>query len=245
MTRFIYEPEKVTIIGTGHDEPMVPLHRFDAAALREHFRNPPRWQPEQSDEARLSLSSKDWKPAAVLIPLVVRESGLDVLLTMRTAHLHDHASQISFPGGRWEQGDADLIATALREAEEETGLADHYIEVLGVLPDYHTISGYRVAPVVGLVNPAFELIPDAFEVEEVFEVPLNFLMNPANHQVRAIEVGSIQRRFYSMPYPKALSKKSVAAPTSGTTDRGADESYFIWGATAAIIRNLYHFLKAT
>ena len=124
----------------------------------------------------------------MLIPIVLRDEPT-VLLTLRTDHLTDHPSQISFPGGRSEPGDDDAVATALREAEEEIGLAADWIEVLGRLPIYTTSTGFIVTPVVALVSPGFALRPDPFEVAEVFEVPLAWLMNPANHQRHAIETG--------------------------------------------------------
>lgn len=155
-------------------------------------------------------------PAAVLFPIVLRDSGETVLLTQRTAHLRDHAGQISFPGGRVEASDLSAIDTALRETEEEVGLARHHVEVLGFLPEYRTGTGFRVTPVVGLVQPPFDLTPDSFEVAEVFEVPLAFLIDPANHQQHEIHHRGALRQYFAMPYGE----------------------YFIWGATAGIIRSL-------
>jgi 8-oxo-dGTP pyrophosphatase MutT (NUDIX family) len=157
----------------------------------------------------------------VLIPLLLKSDGLSVLLTKRTDHLHDHAGQISFPGGRMDPGDSSPNDTALRESEEEIGLDRQGVEIIGHLPQYLTVSGYSVTPVVGLVKPQAEYALDAFEVADVFEVPLHFLMDPANHQVRVWESDQGSRRFYSMPY----------------------ENRFIWGATAGMLRNLYHLLK--
>lgn len=184
------------------------------------------WQPEPLEERFF----KDREPAeaAVLVPLVQREDGLHVLLTLRTAHLNDHAGQISFPGGRCEPEDGNPIETALRETVEETGLARDYIEVLGTLPVYQTATNFLVTPVVALVQPGFELQPDTFEVEEVFEVPFSFLMDAANHQQRSLHTPMGERTFYAMPYDSPATKKS----------------YFIWGATAAMLRNLHHFLNA-
>jgi 8-oxo-dGTP pyrophosphatase MutT (NUDIX family) len=152
----------------------------------------------------------------------MQASGLHVLLTQRTDHLHDHAGQISFPGGRMDEGDESLVATAIRESEEEIGLPSQSIEVLGLLPEYLTVSGYQVTPVVALVKPIPQYRPDPFEVADVFEVPLRFLMDPANHEIRVWQGPEGSRRFYAMPY----------------ADR------FIWGATAGMLRNLYHLLKA-
>jgi 8-oxo-dGTP pyrophosphatase MutT (NUDIX family) len=163
-------------------------------------------------------------PASVLIPLVLRAEGITMLLTQRTAHLTDHAGQISFPGGRAEDYDDSAVATALRETEEEIGLARRHIEVIGTLPEYVTGTGYVVTPVVGLVAPPFELAADANEVAEIFEVPLAFLMDGSNHQRLSVDLpeGAGRRTFYAMPY----------------------ERFFIWGATAGMLRNLFHFLRA-
>jgi 8-oxo-dGTP pyrophosphatase MutT (NUDIX family) len=158
----------------------------------------------------------------VLIPLVERPDGLTLLLTQRTAHLTDHPGQISFPGGRAEEYDANPIDTALREAEEEIGLARTHVDILGALPLYYTGTGYIVTPVVGLVRPPFELRADPDEVAEIFEVPLAFLMDGLNHQRLSAQLPSGRRRFYAMPY----------------------EHYYIWGATAGMLRNLFHFLRA-
>jgi 8-oxo-dGTP pyrophosphatase MutT (NUDIX family) len=155
-------------------------------------------------------------PAAVLFPIVLRDEGHTVLLTQRTAHLRDHAGQISFPGGRVEEEDPSPVATALRETEEEIGLSRAHVEILGYLPEYRTGTGFRVTPVVALVKPPFELALDAFEVAEAFEVPLAFLLDPANHQRHSLHYRGALRHFFAMPYG----------------------DYFIWGATAGMIRSL-------
>lgn len=155
-------------------------------------------------------------PAAVLVPIVTHATGYTVLLTQRTAHLKDHAGQISFPGGRVEDDDLSPADTALRETEEEIGLTREKIEILGFLPEYRTGTGFRVIPVVGLVQPTFDLAPDPFEVAEVFEVPLAFLLDPANHQRHSLHYRGALRHFFAMPYGE----------------------YFIWGATAGMIRSL-------
>ena len=155
-------------------------------------------------------------PAAVLFPIVLRDDGHTVLLTQRTAHLRDHAGQISFPGGRVEEEDPSPVATALRETEEEIGLSRAHVEILGYLPEYRTGTGFRVTPVVALVKPPFELALDAFEVAEAFEVPLAFLLDPANHQRHSLHYRGALRHFFAMPYG----------------------DYFIWGATAGMIRSL-------
>lgn len=196
------------------------------AALRARFASPPDWQPEITADGRLPGRGGPLRPAAVLVPLLVRSSGLSVLLTERSAHLTDHAGQISFPGGRVEQGDHDAAATALREADEELGLGAALVETLGALPLYLTATGFSVTPVVGLIDADPVLRPDPFEVAAVFEVPLPFLMDPANHQRRMLVDGAVRRTFYAMPY--------VAA----------GRRHFIWGATAAMLRNFYHLLRA-
>ncbi|HEY8878136.1 MAG TPA: CoA pyrophosphatase [Roseateles sp.] len=161
----------------------------------------------------------------MLIPLVQREAGLNLLLTRRTDHLRDHAGQISFPGGRVEPEDDGPIATALRETEEEIGLSRQHIEVIGQLPVYSTVTAFQVTPVVGLVEPEFTLTLDSFEVAEAFEVPLAFLMNPAHHRHHRFEFAGVERRFLSMPW------------------QGEEREYFIWGATAAMLRNFYRLLS--
>jgi 8-oxo-dGTP pyrophosphatase MutT (NUDIX family) len=156
---------------------------------------------------------------------------LCVVLTQRTDHLTDHPGQISFPGGRAERYDADAVDTALREATEEIGLARDYVDVLGSLPTYTTGTGFIVTPVVALLRPGFTIQADPFEVAEVFEVPLAFLMSPANHRRHSVEVGGVRREFLSMPW-------------TGVGADGRPRQYFIWGATAAMLRNLYRFLVA-
>ncbi len=157
------------------------------------------------------------KPAAVLVPLVEHNSGLTVLLTKRTDHLHHHAGQVSFPGGRVEEDDLDVIDTALRETEEEIGLSRSYVEVAGYLDDYETGTGFHITPVVGFVRLGFDLNVDDFEVAEVFEVPLEFLFDPANHQRHSREYNGRKRQYYAMPFGE----------------------FYIWGATAGMLMNLY------
>lgn len=161
------------------------------------------------------------RPAAVLVPLVWHPRGLTVLLTQRTDHLKNHAGQISFPGGHMEEGDASPEDTALRETEEEVGLPRAQIDIVGRLDQYLTRTGFSITPVVGMVRPPIEVSPDPVEVADVFEVPLRFLMDPANH-VRASRMYKGQRReFYAMPY----------------------EDRYIWGATAGMLMNLYDLLR--
>ncbi|MSQ49172.1 MAG: CoA pyrophosphatase [Betaproteobacteria bacterium] len=161
------------------------------------------------------------RPASVLVPIVDRDAGLTVLLTRRATHLQDHSGQVSFPGGRVAAHDASPEATALRETHEEIGLDLACIEVLGRMPDYCTRSGYRITPVVGIVTPPFELRPDANEVDEIFEVPLVFVLDPANHQRQSREWQGELRWFFAIPY----------------------QQHFIWGATAGMLVNLSHHLS--
>src|SRR6202012_2223360 len=157
------------------------------------------WRPEVPGDGQ-RLSERAMRKAAVLVPLVRRPEGLTVLLTKRTDHLNDHAGQVSFPGGRTDPEDTDAIATALREAHEEVGLEADEIEVIGVLPTYTTVTAYEVTPVIALLDPPRALKLDPFEVAEVFEVPLAFLMDPANHKRHAAEFQGLKRQFLSMPW---------------------------------------------
>ena len=230
MTRpRILDPQAIPVIGTDAHLPAVDTARLTPEALRRRFGLPPSWQAEiPGDTAPVE---QELMPASVLVPLVQRPEGLKVLLTRRTDHLRDHAGQISFPGGRAERHDADAAATALREAEEEVGLPRAVVDVIGQLPHYTTITRYVVTPVVALVRPPFTLQLDSFEVAEAFEVPLQFLMTPAHHQRHAFELQGRQGQFLSMPW-------------QGEDAQGALRTYFIWGATAAMLRNLYGFLRA-
>jgi 8-oxo-dGTP pyrophosphatase MutT (NUDIX family) len=221
----------VPVIGTDAHLPAVDAARLQPNALRERFRAQQTWEPEFAGDGRHLRVDRPPAAASVLVPLVVRDEALSVLLTRRTEHLRDHAGQISFPGGRAEEHDADAIDTALRETEEEVGLARRFVEVIGTLPPYATVTGFVVTPVVALVQPGFELALDSFEVAEAFEVPLGFLMDPANHRRHQMETLAGTRRFYSMPW------EAVASD-------GLPRHYFIWGATAAMLRNLYRFLAA-
>lgn len=155
-------------------------------------------------------------PAAVLVPIVVRNTGLTVLLTQRTAHLRDHAGQVSFPGGRCEAQDASPADTALREAREEVGIEPDQVEILGTLPDYFTGTGFRVTPVIGLVFPPLNLRLDDFEVAEVFEPPLDFLLDAGNYRNHTIELRGRVRTYWAAPW----------------------RQYFIWGATAGMLVSL-------
>jgi 8-oxo-dGTP pyrophosphatase MutT (NUDIX family) len=204
--------------------------RLQAQALRERFGAGRAWEAEIPGDGRL-LADREPAHASVLVPLVVHDDEVRVLLTRRTEHLRDHAGQISFPGGRAEDHDHDVVATALRETEEEVGLPRSFVEVIGTLPVYATVTGFIVTPVVALVRPGFTLTLDSFEVAEAFEVPLAFLMDPAHHQRHEVEFAGSTRRFFSMPW-------------DGTGPDGQPRHYFIWGATAAMLRNFYSYLSA-
>ena len=194
---------------------------MDVGELRERLkRAPPAYAVYGDDgtEGREAASTA----ASVLIPLISHPQGLTVLFTQRTTHLRSHSGQVSFPGGRAEPGDADAEVTALRETEEEIGLPRARVEVLARLPEYMTRTGYRVTPVVGLVAPPLELVPDAREVDEIFEVPLSFLLDPANHRRESREFQGRLATYYTLQY----------------------ETRVIWGATAGMVVNLYRRLCA-
>ncbi|MGH8781553.1 CoA pyrophosphatase [Paraburkholderia sp.] len=226
MPRPVFEPETLPVESAGTDLPPVAPGRLTPDGLRARFEQRLQWVPEAAEVRWREVG--DPRVAAVLVPLVVRETGLTVLLTQRADHLNDHAGQVSFPGGREEPHDTDATATALREAREEVGLDPARVEVLGALPDYLTGTGFRVTPVVGLVHSPFTVEADTLEVAEIFEVPLDFLMDPSHHEVRVFRWEGGERRFFAMPYPR--------------TEGGG--SYFIWGATAGMLRNFYRFLAA-
>ena len=225
MTRpVITQPQLVPVTSVDDHLPAVPPEALTAEAIRARLAALSAWTPEFAGDGGL-FANREPAGAAVLVPLVRRDEGLSLLLTRRTDHLRDHAGQISFPGGRVEPDDDGPVATALRETQEEIGLPREFIHVIGQLPIYSTVTAFQVTPVVALVEPGFTLTLDAFEVAEAFEVPLAFLMNPANHRHHRFEFGGTERRFLSMPWP------------------GPEREYFIWGATAAMLRNLYRLLS--
>jgi len=178
--------------------------------------------PAKVIERMRAALPKQLIPAAVLVPLVEREAGLTVLLTQRAATLKDHAGQISFPGGRIEPQDKDAWHAALREAHEEIGLSESYVEFAGYLPDHWVGTGFRVTPAVGFVNPRYEVTIAADEVHDVFEVPLNFILDAANHKSRMRRLGDVTLEVYDIPYG----------------DRN------IWGATAGMLMTLRRLLQA-
>ena len=164
-----------------------------------------------------------WRPAAVLVPLVNRASGVTVLLTQRTEDMPSHAGQVAFPGGRSQDSDRDAADTALREAEEEVGLARHFVEVVGSVDLYRTGTGFEITPVVGIVTPGFVTHADPREVADVFEVPLAHFLDERNHRIDSRKVAEgRERRYYAMPYGER----------------------YIWGATAGILRVLYERIFA-
>jgi 8-oxo-dGTP pyrophosphatase MutT (NUDIX family) len=226
----VIDPRQVPVIAIDRALPAVPAERLRPAALRARFATPPSWTPEVVREPR--FSDRAPAQAAVLMPLVQHEEGLSVLLTQRTDHLPTHAGQIAFPGGKVDAHDASHSAAALRETHEEVGLHPRHVEIIGALPIYTTGSGFLITPVVGLVQPPFELMPNPGEVDAVFEVPLAFLMNPANHRRHALDWQGQQRQWFSMPYME---------PQAGD---GPALERFIWGATAGMLRNFYRFLLA-
>ncbi|HEV7815799.1 MAG TPA: CoA pyrophosphatase [Janthinobacterium sp.] len=221
MAKPLFDPQQLPIDSIA-GEAAVALERLTPDWLRERFAHAPSWEMECVDEFGVVQKRPERIRASVLIALVLREEGPTLLLTRRTAHLNNHAGQVAFPGGRAEAVDASPVETALREAEEEVGLAREHIEVIGTMPDYYTGTGYIVTPVVALVRPPFELRADPSEVAEIFEVPLAFLMDGAHHQRLSAELPSGRRSFYAMPYQR----------------------FYIWGATAGMLRNLFHFLRA-
>lgn len=201
-----------------HLESVVPLDLERLRAVLSAIPVPAsEYLPEDCGEG------EDLVPAAVLFPIVLHGDEPSVLLTQRNADLRDHPGQISFPGGRVEQQDGSPAETALREATEEIGLDPAGVEVVGYLPTYRTITGFRVTPVVATVAPPLVLRPDPDEVAEVFEVPLSHLLDPANHQRHTAQFNGKPRDFYAVPYG----------------DR------FIWGATAGIILGLARLLAAS
>jgi 8-oxo-dGTP pyrophosphatase MutT (NUDIX family) len=204
---------------------------FDRARMRLTLDVPRALMDPTAQGARgdLDLNPEMWiragvkatKPAAVLVPIIDRRQPT-VLLTLRTADLASHAGQVAFPGGKIDAADESPVAAALREAREETGLAPALIEPIGYLDLYLTFSGFRILPTVARINPDFTLALNSREVTEIFEVPLEFLMTPANHQRKTRDWNGMARDYYAIPF----------------------ENRYIWGITAGILRNLYERVYA-
>jgi len=188
---------------------------LEAAEIRAAVRGDSAVTPD------MTRPSAALRPAAVLVPLIDRPEGMTVLLTLRTAHLNSHAGQVSFPGGRTEPDDADAIATALRETEEEIGLSRQHVTVVGQLDNYVTGTGFEVTPIVGIVIPPFTIVIDPSEVAEAFEVPLSYVLDRANHHQVERESAGRRRVFYVLPY----------------------QGRNIWGATAGMLVNLAEVLN--
>lgn len=200
------QPEQVTSIVT-----------FDRQIIRDRLSAPPSGDRGDHDlNPDFKPARSPLLPAAVLVPLIARPNGLTVLLTRRTSHLKAHAGQISFPGGKTEPHDNDAVATALRETEEEVGMPKENVDIVGRLDRYVTRTGYDITPVVGFVMPPFPVRPDPSEVDEVFEAPLSFLLDPTNRIMDSRQFQGQTRYFYAMPFG----------------------DYYIWGATAGMLVNL-------
>ena len=252
-----FDARKIAVLGVDSHLPAITPERLRPDALRQRFIAPPLWQPEIYAEHRFT----DRAPmhAAVLVAVVMRRQPM-VLLTERTAHLSTHSGQIAFPGGKADATDADAAATALREAQEEVGLDPRFVQVLGNLPTYTTGTAFIITPVVALVQPDYGMTPNAHEVAEVFEVPLQFLMDPANHQRHALEWEGLRREWFSIPYSDDMpgnfpdnfpgsvlgdGHDPVQVKNQGQNDPlTAARQRFIWGATAGMLRNFYRFLSA-
>ena len=221
------DPRLVPVAHRDDHLPAVDAARLEPQLLRDRFANPPVWEPEFIRDRARPVPA-DPAEASVLVPIVNRPDGLTVLLTERASHLRQHAGQIAFPGGRRDPEDLTPIDTALREAAEEVGIDAGFVEVIGLMPHYWSVTGYRITPVVALLAPGFDVRSDPTEVAAVFEVPLSFLMDPRHHERRRIRIDDVERDFYAMPYQHEEHQRE----------------YFIWGATAAMLRNLYRLLSA-
>ena len=207
--------------------PALPPESLQLDYIRQAFQRAVDWQVEPLFAQAFVPGGDSYtqaRQAAVLMPLVQRKTGLHVLFTRRAAHLHHHAGQISFPGGRIETFDSGPVAAALRETREEIGIERQFVQVIGTQPTLLTTTRFLMTPVIGELLPGFQVRADASEVAEVFEVPLDVLMDPGRHVLHRMESSLGHGRcYFAIPW----------------------ESHFIWGATAILIRNFYHFLAAS
>ncbi|MBC7203360.1 MAG: CoA pyrophosphatase [Pusillimonas sp.] len=234
VVKLSFDPQAQPVVAPPVALNPLPDFALEAEFITQAFSRDIQWQVEpvfakdflvhRDPETGLLLPDHTGMiPAAVFFPLVQREDGLHVLFTRRTDHLASHAGQICFPGGRIELHDTDVTAAALRETQEEVGIGPDQIQLIGTQPGLITSTGYTMQPVIGFVKPGFVVQPDQSEVAEVFEVPLSFLMDPRKHQLHQADLpDGRQRLYFSMPW----------------------NHYFIWGATAALVRNFYHYLAA-
>jgi len=218
-----FDPHLVPVFQVDAHLAAVPARDLTPEALEMRFANPPAWQPELVRERK--FMDRPPAQAAVLLAVVMRDEPT-VLLTQRPSHMSTHAGQIAFAGGKCDETDVDVAATALREAHEEVGLEARHVKVLGTLPEYVTGSAFYVTPVVALISPSMTLQLNTHEVADAFEVPLAFLMDPANHRWHRYEFEGVTREWLSMPY------------------QDGDQLRFVWGATAGMLRNFYRFLRA-
>jgi 8-oxo-dGTP pyrophosphatase MutT (NUDIX family) len=218
-----FDPRRVPVVAVDSQLPAVAPATQTPQALRHRFASAPVWEPEVVLEKK--FMDREPAHAAVLLAIVQREQPM-VLLTERTAHLSTHSGQVAFPGGRADAQDASPAETALREAQEEVGLGREFVEVLGSLPTYVTGSSFIITPVVALVRPDCVLRPNPYEVADLFEVPLAFLLDPANHRRHVFDHDGSRREWFSMPY------------------QDGEKNRFIWGATAGMLRNFYRFMSA-
>lgn len=238
MSKNVHPFRNRVAIDPGFDprlQPVVPVRQvlqpllpgtIELAFINSAFHSAVEWQVEPLFVDSFGIDSSNFADviqAAVFVPLVQRAEGVHVIFTRRASHLYNHGGQICFPGGRIERSDRDAIAAALRETQEEIGVGPEFIQLIGTQPSFLTSTRFTMKPIIGIVRPGFTIKSDATEVAEVFEVPLSVLMDPARHQLHEVCIAGVSHRFYF----------SISWG-----------SYFIWGATAALIRNFYHYLAA-
>lgn len=220
-----FDPQKQPVVQNDALRPLAPSC-LTVDFIRSAFSCAVKWQVEPVFTRSFQADTIHFDnviEAAVLFPLVQRATGLSVLFTRRASHLYDHAGQIAFPGGRIEPTDQDAVSAALRETHEEIGVAPEFIQLIGTQPGFLTSTRFTMKPIIGLIQPGFTITPDQTEVAEVFEVPLSVLMDTRLHRLHQANLPDGGHRYYfSMTW----------------------QSYFIWGATAALIRNFYHYLAA-